>query len=242
MMDVLVLSAMARRSRSILQPPCTGAARPCAARQILGPTALLLTAVTLSATALPSLAQPDLRSTFPGRRVGGATRGECSARLVAHLVPSNSVFSSGSSRLLGILEGPTANPVPLLTSFQPEGATGTQAGPSVQLPASGAGIILLRQPAGQIATRWESSYKCDVAAPPPSNDPLSFVTAGSPPALTLLLGESVPDDKAVQQSLQMLLKACGSSVPREEVAASFALSDVLSSGDWPARLPVRCPA
>jgi hypothetical protein len=161
---------------------------------------------------------------------------------VAHLVPSSSVFSSGPSRLLGILQGPTANPVPLQISFRPEGSTGTQAGTSVQLPASGAGIILLRQSASQVATRWESSYKCDVAAPSSSIDPLAFVTAGAPPALSLLVAESVPDDNPVQQSLQRLLKACGDSVPRDEVATSFGLSDVLSSSDSPDRLPVRCPS
>jgi hypothetical protein len=40
----------------------------------------------------------NLRNTAPGRRIGGGTRGECTARLIAHLVPSSSVFAPGSSR------------------------------------------------------------------------------------------------------------------------------------------------
>ena len=29
---------------------------------------------------------------FPGRRVGGGTRGECSARKIMHLVPDNNIL------------------------------------------------------------------------------------------------------------------------------------------------------
>ena len=37
----------------------------------------------------------DLRSQFPGRRVGGGTRGECSARYLALIVNPDSIFSPG---------------------------------------------------------------------------------------------------------------------------------------------------
>ena len=39
------------------------------------------------------------RNTFPGRRIGGGTRGECAARPVLHLVPSSNVFSPGEFQL-----------------------------------------------------------------------------------------------------------------------------------------------
>ena len=61
------------------------------------------------------------RSTFPGRRVGGGTRGECSARILVHLVPENSVFAPGATGILGLVQGPATNPVSLELSFQPEG-------------------------------------------------------------------------------------------------------------------------
>ena len=53
-------------------------------------------------------AQADLRSSFPGGRVGGGTRGECSARLLAHLVTENSIYAPGRTLQVGLLEGPTA--------------------------------------------------------------------------------------------------------------------------------------
>ncbi len=195
--------------------------------------------LALMGASLPAEAQPNLRSTFPGRRVGGATRGECSARLIAHLVPGSSVFAPGSSRVLGIVEGPSSNPRPIQISFRPEGTAAGTTSQSISLPAAGAGIVLLNQPAGPLPMRWESSYQCDSAAPA-SDDPLAFVSAGSPPALSLLVEDATPDDLKVQQALQTLRKTCGGSIATAELVSRFALADVIKE-DWPAQLPVRCP-
>ena len=65
-----------------------------------------IVALSLLAEGSAALAQPNLRSTFPGRRVGGGTRGECAARLLAHLVPSDSVFAPGPALTVAVLEGP----------------------------------------------------------------------------------------------------------------------------------------
>ena len=205
------------------------------------PSLLALAAILALAGAwLPIQAQTTLRSTFPGRRVGGATRGECSARLIAHMVPSSSVFAPGDTGLLGILQGPTANPRPIKVTFTAEGGTGHPPGQVINLPASGEGIILIRAPKMKGPMRWESTFVCEDAGTTANDDPLAFVTAGSPPPLTLLLNEASPEDTLMQQALQKLLKACGGSVPRSEVANGFGLADVLKEG-WPAQVPVRCP-
>lgn len=189
---------------------------------------------------IPAFAQPNLRSTFPGRRVGGGTRGECSARALANLVPESSVYAPGSSRLLGVLEGPSAKPRPVLVSFQPEGVTrgGASAARTLTLPATAAGIVLFRLPDAPLPLRWESTFQCDGAAAS-NDDPLSFVSSSSPPALSLLVGDASAVDRKLQLSLQQLLKACGSSVPRQQVAQAFGLTDVIKD-DWPSQLPVLC--
>ena len=110
------------------------------------------------------LAQPNLRSTFPGRRIGGGTRGECTARVLAHLVPASSVFAPGSSGLIALLEGPTANPRPLLVALREANAAGSSDAASArsqrrQLPASGAGVTLLALPLNGLSTgmfNWAS--------------------------------------------------------------------------------------
>ena len=192
-------------------------------------------------------AQSDLRKNFPGRRVGGGTRGDCSSRLLAHLVPASSVFAPGKARYLGVLEGPSASPSPLEITFRPLSGRGTADGSMASwqrrvLPASAPGITLLMMPPVKVPTMWESSYLCPgAAATPTPADPLNFVAADSPPALSLLVMEASKEDGAVQASLARLHRSCGSSVSRQEVGATFGLADLITA-QWPERIPVRCPA
>lgn len=211
-----------------------------------GPLPALALAVLcggLCLEALPSLAQSNMRSVFPGRRIGGGTRGECTARTLAHLVPINSVFAPGSSRLVGLLEGPTANPSPLVLEFRPYDGGSGRTQPTItgrrELPASPAGVTLFTLGSLDTAMVWESSYRCDGGVKPNPADPLQFVEAVSPPAISLLVGDATPADRAVQASLSRLKASCGQQVPRADVATAFGLDDVVTS-DWPARLPVRC--
>jgi hypothetical protein len=196
---------------------------------------------------LPSAhAQSDLRKSFPGRRIGGGTRGDCSSRLLVHLVPASSVFAPGQARYLGVLEGLGKTPSPLQLTFRPLSGRGTAegsmaAGQRRVLPASGLGITLLTLPAVKVPTVWESNYVCPEAAAPPQADPLSFVATESPPALSLLVMESSKEDAAVQAALARLHQFCGSTVSRAEVGAAFGLADLFTA-QWPERIPVRCPS
>lgn len=83
----------------------------------------LFVSVVLPAVVVPEivLAQANLRSSFPGRRIGGGTRGECSARFLANLVPASSVYSPGAAKLIGLLEGPTASPGRCSSALRPTG-------------------------------------------------------------------------------------------------------------------------
>lgn len=183
-------------------------------------------------------AQANPRSTFPGRRVGGGTRGECNSRLIVHLVPDSSVFAPGAAGLLGLLEGPASDPDPLQLSFRPQPPT---AGRSQRLlPAGSPALVVLVAPSMQVPTVWESNYRCAEGAPSAA-DPLQVVSSSSPPALSLLVADVTPADAAISAQLQQFRKRCGSSVSRGEVAASFGLGDLLDGG-WPDQLPVRCPS
>lgn len=204
----------------------------------------LAVALALGLEASAALAQPNLRSTFPGRRIGGGTRGECAARLLAHLVPADSVFAPGPTGTVGLLLGPTAEPRPLQIELRPQapggGAAGAGASQRRQLPAAPVGVTLVRFTAAAGPQIWESSYVCSGGGTP-STDPLSFVEAVSPPALSLLVRESNPADQAVQASLARLRTLCGAEVERSELARSFGLQDEITGPEWPDRLPVRCP-
>jgi hypothetical protein len=208
------------------------------------PAPVLVLALALLALGSVALAQTNLRSTFPGRRIGGGTRGECTARLLAHLVPASSVFAPGSSNTLGLLEGPVATPRPLLLEFRPMTSSGSAdssrtARVSRDLPAGPAGVTLVTLAAGAGgSTVWESSYRCGLEGGA-STDPLTFIDTAAPPATSLLVSDITAADKASQAALARLKAACGSAVPRQQVAEAFALSEVITA-DWPAQLPVRC--
>lgn len=205
------------------------------------PILTLLAGVVFPPLAPPvARAQSDLRSTFPGRRVGGGTRGECNARLIVHLVPSSSVYAPGQPGLLGLLEGPAANPRPLELRFRPQ--VGGDATGERQLAAGGPALVLLPSPALAGPTVWESSYRCDEQIDSGSKaDPLQFVESTSPPALSLLVVDSTPADATLQQKMRQLRGRCGATISRQELAATFALTDLLDAS-WPDQLPVRCPS
>ena len=206
------------------------------------PSLLIGLAVLVQTSA--AFAQPNLRSTFPGRRIGGGTRGECTARVLAHLVPSSSVYAPGSVGLLGVLEGPTANPRPLGITIRQVNASGNADSArrlllQKEVPAGAVGVTLFSV-ALQGASVWESSYRCDEGSPDPS-DPLAMVTSVAPPAVSLLLADPTPADTALQAKLKGLRSLCGKTIAREQLAADFDLRDVINA-EWPAQLPVRCPS
>ena len=106
------------------------------------------------------------RRTFPGRRVGGGTRGECAARLIVHLVPPSSVFAPGETAVIGWLEGPSSAPQAIDVSLRAAAADGsTDAGTAAlvqkQMPAAANRLALLSIPGPPRPLLWESSYPCD---------------------------------------------------------------------------------
>jgi len=207
-------------------------------------TVLTLCVVGLAPTAADAQLDIGIRNSFPGRRIGGGTRGECWTRLFAHLVPANSVYTPGSPPLIAVLEGPAKTPRPViieLRSVRANGLPDLHAKPVFQrtlLPEKeGVRLILLDKLTQPVS--WTSSYFCP-DSPAPSDESLFFVSRSEPPPLTLLLPSNPsPDDRKVWETLGLLYKACGKTFPRQEVKRLFGFSDLLSD-DWPENLPVRC--
>ena len=187
----------------------------------------------------PVLANESLRSTFPGRRIGGGSRGECAARLVINLVPQSSVFAAGSDALLGVLQGPSSSPRPLEIGFS---AYDVEAGSSSSrvsqkvIPASSASLVLLTAAASPRPLLWESSYQCDADA---AVDELSFISADAPPAISLLVTDAQPADAALQSTLSAWKDSCGGQLATQTVLRTAGLKG-LDVSQWPEQLPVMC--
>ena len=186
--------------------------------------AFVLMAVALVGQA--AFAQSDSRNRFPGRRVGGGTRGVCTSRLIAHLTPINNIkrVAQAAPVRLAVLQGPTSQPFPLEISLEGR--------PSIQLPASPAGVVVLSIPPVRSDTRWQSSYVCP-AATPEGDDPLNFVVAVAPPALSLLRPTSGAGDQ-----LPGLLSRCGGTIELAQIRQWLGVEAL--PGQWPQQLPVRC--
>jgi hypothetical protein len=194
-------------------------------------------------TAGAAWADPASRSVFPGRRVGGGSRGDCSARMLAHLVPPSSEYSPASDGLIGLVEGQAASPRPLaltlkpLRSWQSGGADGGKTVKEILLSPEGASVRLLRIGPVREPLVWESAYLCGDATSDGSSDPLAYIQTISPPALSLLKPSSGAGG-GDRQALQKLAAACGSQVSREQVVAAFGLQDMAPV--LTPTLPVRC--
>ena len=199
-------------------------------------TSLMVAAMLLLGTAfVPEQSLSQSRNVFPGRRVGGSTRGECASRQIIHLVPETSVFAPGAAGVIGWLEGPSPDAKPLEVVLREQNASIPVLSRSVA--ASGSRLVLLRLPQElPLPLVWESGYQC---AETPAADEFGFIGADAPPAKSLLVVDSVPADAAVQTHLNTVLASCGSTTPVATISRLFDLEDVVSSR-LPEVLPVVC--
>jgi hypothetical protein len=204
-------------------------------RRLVSGACILL---ALNLIGLTSEAQADLRSTFPGRRVGGGTRGECSARTLVHLVPENSVFSPEAQGVLALVQGPTANPVDINITFRLENE-GEDMEKLQTLPATSASIIVIDNINIVAPTIWESSFNCESTKEIDDLDPMSFVQSTSPPVVSLLLLDAEPIDRKTRLDLKALRLQCDASVSTSEIMDKFGLADLVSE-NWPIQLPIHC--
>ena len=111
-----------------------------------------------SAIAQRSGGSPDRTRRFPLRREGGGTRGACAARLLAHLVPPEGLLDPGPEPILGLIEGDSPEPVPLVVRWP-----GSEA---IEPAHRGAALRLLRLPGTIGPGLWESFPACEGSVEP----------------------------------------------------------------------------
>ena len=201
----------------------------------------LMSALVGNFICLPSL-EAAPRNTFPGRRIGGGTRGECAARPIVHLVPPSNVFSLGSSNLIGLLEGPSANPMPLEVILRPasgDGITSPGVNPLFRrtLGAAINRLVLVSVPAVSEPLLWESSYQCGADD---GADEFGFITGSAPPALTLLSPGGDSEAVRLQKQLTSFQSACGSTTSLAHLKQEFDFGDEVIDDSWPDAVTVQC--
>jgi hypothetical protein len=216
------------------------------APQLLSKTWSPLPAISLLALGLwlgigPAALAKEAKQTICCRSSGG-TRGTC-LNLWAHLVPQSNRFNPGSSRLIALLQGPSAQPTAMAVAFS------TLAGDPVgmqTLPPQGVGVRLLQLPeADRPVLRqplvWESFPTCQPNKPPTRStlvaEPL-LDQGPSPKSLAVRSPQSLVERS--QQSLQDLRKVCGGITNTKSLLEAFGFQVNEWATKLPAQLPVSC--
>ncbi|MFN7227971.1 MAG: hypothetical protein ACK5UG_02850 [Synechococcaceae cyanobacterium] len=192
----------------------------------------LLLLIWTAGLAEPARAQ-DPSTRFPRRREGGGTRSGCAARLLVPLQPAGARASLGVPPRLGLIEGDTPQPVPLVLRF---GAR------RLLLPARpGAALRLVALPAtlpAHLAAagwngQWESYPACEGEEEPVAPPALGWLRPPSPT-------EHTAGDRAGATAIQGLWQHCGRTVATAAVLARFGYAHL--GAVLPERLPVVCEA
>lgn len=175
-------------------------------------------------------------------RASGGTRGTC-LNLWAHLVPQSNRFNPGSSRLIALLQGPSAQPTAMAVAFS------TLAGDPVgmqTLPPQGVGVRLLQLPeADRPVLRqplvWESFPTCQPNKPPTRTtlvaEPL-LDQGPSPKSFAVRSPQSLVERS--QQALKDLRKDCGRMAETKSLLEAFDFQVVEWAAKLPAQLAVSC--
>lgn len=206
-------------------------------------TRLPLRAIPLLALGLCLAFEPAVLAKEANRticcRSSGGTRGTC-LNLWAHLVPPSNRFNPGGSRLIALLQGPSAQPTAMV--LQLLNLAGDPVGGQT-LPAQGVGVRLLKLPAADRPALnqplvWESFPTCQPNKPPtrsilvtePLQDPSSSPRAKN-------VNYQAPLTDRSQNALAALRKACGGMADTKSLLDAF----VFQADEWSAKLPPQLP-
>ena len=99
---------------------------------------------------------------FPGRRVGGGTRGECSARKIMHLVPESNIAFQNELGHFALIIGPSNDPRDIninFTEFEETQKNKVDLN-DFKIKASKEKVFLISIPSQDVPFILESSFDC----------------------------------------------------------------------------------
>ena len=210
---------------------------------------LLIYSLILVSSILPkySMSQEiNIGSAFPGRRLGGGTRGECSARKIMHLVPDNNILFHNSEGQIALIIGPSSSPKDVKIAFKPYSSPdGNFNGPSPEIDElfisnSSEKIILLNIPKKKFPFTWESAFECsDDNEESFDGFGFDFIQDNSPPAISLIAPESLQKKNNSEDKILWLSKYCGKNISQNELNKKFQINELFDE-NWAEEISVDC--
>ncbi|MDC3095535.1 hypothetical protein OA409_02625 [Prochlorococcus sp. AH-716-M06] len=188
----------------------------------------------------------NIGSAFPGRRLGGGTRGECSARKIMHLVPDNNILFHNSDGQIALIIGPSNSPKDVKIAFKPYSSPdGNFNGPSPEIDElfisnSSEKIILLNIPKKKFPFTWESAFECsDDNEESFDGFGFNFIQDNSPPAISLIAPASLQGKNNSEDKISWLSKYCGKKVSQNELNKKFKINELFDE-NWSEEISVDC--
>ena len=210
---------------------------------------ILISALILVSSIFPKYLisqEINIGSAFPGRRLGGGTRGECSARKIMHLVPDNNILFHNSDGQIALIIGPSSSPKDVKIAFKPYSSPdGNFNGPSPEIDElfisnSSEKIILLNIPKKKFPFTWESAFECsDDNEESFDGFGFNFIQDNSPPAISLIAPESLQKKNNSEDKILWLSKYCGKNISQNELNKKFQINELFDE-NWLEEIYVDC--
>ena len=210
---------------------------------------ILISALILVSSIFPKYLisqEINIGSAFPGRRLGGGTRGECSARKIMHLVPDNNILFHNSDGQIALIIGPSSSPKDVKIAFKPYSSSdGNFKGPSPEIDElfisnSSEKVILLNIPKKKFPFTWESAFECsDDNEDSFDGFGFNFIQDNSPPAISLIAPESLQKKNNSEDKISWLSKYCGKKVSQNELNKKFKINELFDE-NWSEEIYVDC--
>ena len=170
----------------------------------------------------PRIALANDRSTFPNSRMGGGTRGQCSSRLIIHIVPLANKYSPDNNRLLAIYLGKSKETKPLTVEIINDSHTEEK----LIFDPSGESFLIFKTQTIANNTFWKSYFNCSENQ---SDNMINFISNNSNPVSTLILSKNNLENKKYQTFINKAYKQCGTTITRKEIKNLTNLDERISN-------------
>ena len=176
---------------------------------------------------------------FPGRRVGGGTRGECSARKIMHLVPESNIAFQNELGHFALIIGPSNDPKDININFKEFEPTQKNAIDlkDLKIKASKEKVFLISIPSQDVPFILESSFNCNDNTD--MGFDFNFIQDDSPPAQTLIAPSSYQGNKNKEDKMVWLSKFCDSNISQSSLSEKFQIGEFFDE-NWEKEINVTC--
>ena len=176
---------------------------------------------------------------FPGRRVGGGTRGECSARKIMHLVPESNIAFQNELGHFALIIGPSNDPKDININFKEFEETQKNKIDlnDFKIKASKEKVFLISIPNQDVPFILESSFNCNDNTD--MGFDFNFIQDDSPPAQTLIAPSSYQKSKNEEDKMVWLSKFCDKNISQSSLSEKFQIGDFFDE-NWAKDIDVTC--